>query len=165
MHIYLAAMYSRKAELVGYKKQLEELGHTVTSRWLTANDESTEAGPEWGQWALRDTEDIPPAHIIISFTQDPKQLTPRGSRHVEFGIGLALKKRMIVVGPRENVFHWLPGVEQYDTWDECYEHLRRTLIIFPPLGNIQAKDIPTSSEENSSWTEQNSPGASATTQQ
>lgn len=40
----------------------------------------------------------------------------RGGRHVEFGMALAMDKRLVVVGPRENVFHLLPAVEQFDTW-------------------------------------------------
>lgn len=42
----------------------------------------------------------------------------RGGRHVEFGMALALAKRCIVIGPRENVFHLLPQVEQYDSWEQ-----------------------------------------------
>ena len=34
MKIYLAARYSRREELCGYRSELEAIGHTVTSRWL-----------------------------------------------------------------------------------------------------------------------------------
>ena len=43
----------------------------------------------------------------------------RGGRHVEFGMGWAWGKRLIVVGPRENVFHLLPTVEQFDSWPDA----------------------------------------------
>jgi hypothetical protein len=37
----------------------------------------------------------------------------RGGRHVEFGYAMALGKRLIVVGHRENLFHEHPTVEFY----------------------------------------------------
>jgi hypothetical protein len=39
----------------------------------------------------------------------------RGGRHVEFGLALAWSKHLIVAGPREHVFHWLPQVR----WVDC----------------------------------------------
>lgn len=47
----------------------------------------------------------------------------RGGRHVEFGMAIALGKRAIVVGSQENVFHLLPGVEVYATWEACLDVL------------------------------------------
>jgi hypothetical protein len=49
-------------------------------------------------------------------------------RHTEFGIGLALGKRLILVGEhREHVFHYLPVVEVYETWALCLLVLRRRI--------------------------------------
>ena len=50
---------------------------------------------------------------MVSFTEGGGG---KGGRHVEFGLGLAQGKRMIIVGPREHVFHTADGVEQFDTW-------------------------------------------------
>ena len=33
--------------------------------------------------------------------------------------------RLIVVGHRENIFHWLPDVEFYETWDQCFNELKK----------------------------------------
>ena len=33
-------------------------------------------------------------------------------------MALALKKRLILAGPRENVFHTLPEVEHYASWPQ-----------------------------------------------
>lgn len=61
--------------------------------------------------------------------EDPSR--HRGGRHVEIGVALMLASgccgwthRVIVVGHRENVFHSLPEVEFYPTWDECLAVLR-----------------------------------------
>jgi hypothetical protein len=36
---YLAARFSRRFELQGYRADLQRLDHTVTSRWIDAKDE------------------------------------------------------------------------------------------------------------------------------
>jgi hypothetical protein len=51
---------------------------------------------------------------MISFTYD--QDSSRGGRHVEFGYALGIRKRVILVGPRQHVFHCLPEVEHYPSW-------------------------------------------------
>lgn len=146
--IYLAARYSRREELCGYRRDLEALGHVVQARWLNgehqlANDgtpigESGEALVEGAlrsgevlsekeqskravalrqQFAQDDWEDVNAADLVISFTEVPRSGKPnRGGRHVEFGIALANSARVIVVGHRENIFHWLPCVEFCETW-------------------------------------------------
>jgi len=45
---------------------------------------------------------------VITFTETPRSSNSRGGRHVEFGIALGMRKRAVVIGPRENVFHCLP---------------------------------------------------------
>ena len=51
-------------------------------------------------------------------------LWARGGRHVEFGMAIAAQKRIVVIGPRENIFHWLPMIEQFDTFDAFMDHAR-----------------------------------------
>ena len=77
---------------------------------------------------------VPPAAAPYGFhaaPRDPDVVTEpprepsssRGGRHVEFGIALARSKRLIVVGHRENVFHWLHMVEFYSEWLELLRKL------------------------------------------
>ena len=47
----------------------------------------------------------------------------RGGRHVEFGIAVAQGMYLIVVGRRENVFHHLPDVRQFDDLPSALEGL------------------------------------------
>ena len=120
---YLAARYSRREELQGYKTELEALGHKVYGRWLTgahlaAEDDILKRPALGSGFALEDLIDIDQADTMISFTEPPRGTASRGGRHVEFGYALARGKQMIIVGPRENVFHCLPGVTVYATWAE-----------------------------------------------
>lgn len=129
--IYLASRYSRREELCVYATRLLALGYWVTSRWLNGNHQVSDAGlseqaheAERIRFASEDWNDLVDADTCISFTEEPRGTNSRGGRHVEFGAALAYGKRCIVVGPRENVFHCLPEVEVYATWDELLTDLQ-----------------------------------------
>lgn len=142
MKIYLAARYSRREELCAYQKQLQDMGHEVQARWLDGSHQISDTGTPIGdhgealiesthpaadalrsKFAQDDYEDLIDADLVISFTEPPRSKGSRGGRHVEFGMALAMGKRQIVVGFRENLFHWMPGVEFYQTWGEAKENL------------------------------------------
>jgi nucleoside 2-deoxyribosyltransferase len=147
--IYLAASYSRRLELCEYRKQLNELGYTVQARWLDGkhqisdngmplgdNGESLiEASDNEGNNALRakfandDVEDVMSADMVINFTEPPRSGASRGGRHVECGIAIALGKKVIVVGYRENLFHWLTCIEFHETWEGVYEKFLKENIV------------------------------------
>lgn len=124
MRIYLAAAFQRQAEMRGKRQELRMMGHAVTSRWL---DQESATAFGWGQaeiaegsfavqeQARRDIEDITAAQAVFSFTDGD---LARGGRHVEFGIAIALGKRLWVIGPREHLFHTLGRVAWYETWGE-----------------------------------------------
>jgi hypothetical protein len=136
MKIYLAARYGRKSELIDYAEQLTALGFTVVSRWLTSDRDSL-AHEDWIKYAVWDLEDIASVDTVISFTQEPRAaIGTRGGRHVEFGYAHALGKRLIIVGPREHVFHWLPNAEHCESWHEAmallgFNHPVRSAHRFP----------------------------------
>lgn len=142
MKIYLASRYSRRLELCEYRSQLEHLGHTVTSRWLNGKHQIDDKGQPIGESgeklveagdgstscadALRahfvqeDCADVRSAECVISFTEPPRSpLGTRGGRHVEFGMAIALGKRIIVIGYQENLFHYLPTVEFFNDWERA----------------------------------------------
>ena len=125
MKIYLAARYSRHAEMQQYATDLEALGHTVTSRWIHGSHQvpddglRAEASPELRQrFAQEDWSDLEAADVVISFTEPPRASNSRGGRHVEFGAALAFGKVCVVIGPFENIFHCLEQVEVFGTWQE-----------------------------------------------
>lgn len=123
MKIYIAARYGRRVEMASYAKQLVAAGHIVTSRWLSGEHEAHDAMPAetWTKFALDDIDDIQAADWFVTFTEFPTKdfvrgATARGGRHFESGYAYCLNMRTIVIGFRENVFHWLPSVEFYLCW-------------------------------------------------
>ena len=112
MRIYIAARYDRRFEMLGVTSALMRAGHEVTSRWIRRGRGED---PELGL-PSRISRDLGRADCLVSFTEEPAagvSWAARGGRHVEFGIALAAGKRLCVVGPRENIFHFLPTVEVY----------------------------------------------------
>lgn len=118
MRIYLAARYSRRTEMQEIAERLRKYGCIVTSRWI----EGRHDGMPDKQCAEEDVRDVIAADVLISFTNEPRTPT-RGGRHVEFGIALHRSMRLIIVGPREHVFHYLGKVEHFETTEEMMEAL------------------------------------------
>ncbi len=137
MNIYLAARYTRRVELCGYRTDLRDRGISVPARWLNGGHQLGNDGmplTEEGErrfedghpdadhlrckFAQEDLEDVLAADMLIAFTEPPRSVNSRGGRMVELGIAIGTRKRIAVVGPRENVFCWLPGIWHYRTWPE-----------------------------------------------
>lgn len=144
MRYYFAGAYARREELAAYADELFDMLNgvdRVTSRWLTDPQEELDAGFSAGgletaeaiakawEYGQRDFEDLARAEAIVSFTGQGG----RGGRHIEHGYALAwhltvggdpdrMGIRLVIVGPREHVFHCHPDTEVYATWDEFLEH-------------------------------------------
>lgn len=138
MIVYLAARYSRREEMCGYRSGLQRAGIEVSGRWLDGahqigNDgkpigEEGEAAVELGEsiaahFAEEDIADLNAAQVVVCFTEMPRVSNSRGGRHFEMGFAYAAGKRVIVVGPRENVFCWLPDVVHFDWWDQAFGYM------------------------------------------
>jgi len=124
---YLAARYSRRAELCGYRDALEEIGYEVTSRWLDGGHDVMLGAEDFSetcaQYAQEDLDDIDCAEVLILFTDPPGSEAPRGGKHVETGYALGTMKPVWVVGPRTNLFYHLPNIHCYETWDDLISRL------------------------------------------
>lgn len=131
MRWYLASRYSRHPEMQEHAKVLEEAGQETVCRWIHGShdmQEDAHGNDDRARFAIEDMEDLTMTDGVISFTEPPVALKPvktpsKGGRHVEFGLGIALNKRMVVIGPREHVFHFLPHVEVYDCLEEFLSQL------------------------------------------
>lgn len=136
--IYLAARYSRNDEMRMYRDWFTRNGFTVTSRWIDCHPDITgtpqltasftpgflTASPELCyQFAEYDLEDLDAADTIVNFTTVDGG--GKGGRHVEFGYALGKNKNVVIVGPRENVFHTIPEIRQYDDWQSFVVDIRR----------------------------------------
>ena len=123
----------RRDELRRYRADLQEMGHEVTSSWLDTEFEETQRPPgvpsaappeERALHAHRDLEDLASAVLCISFTEPTKSKASRGGRHVEMGVALGKGLECWVVGPRENVFHYLENIRNYASWESALRGLR-----------------------------------------
>lgn len=141
--IYLAARYSRRLELCGYRRALELHGILVTSTWLNGEHQIDDGGHPIGEtgadlvergggdraaelrqhFAVEDLRDVRRSDALVAFTETPRSTSSRGGRHVELGVALGRGIPVIVVGPRENVFCWLEKIEQFDEWGPAFARL------------------------------------------
>lgn len=144
--VYLAARFSRRAELQGYVPLFERAGFEVTSRWITTkqhvdtlgiSQEEYDADPhadrvnEMSEAHQRDVaemdlEDVARAQAFVAFTEPPAgPAGSRGGRHVEYGYALGLNKTIIICGPREAFFYMLdrPNIVQVSSPEWAAEAL------------------------------------------
>lgn len=119
MKIYLAGSYSSKEKITGYAQELRAIGIECTSTWL----EETYAPntqihqvleQELVKYSIQDLKDIDRADGLVLIAEE---VNPRGGAHVEFGYALATGKAVMVVGPNHNIFHYLPQVGKFKTWE------------------------------------------------
>jgi nucleoside 2-deoxyribosyltransferase len=126
MNLYIAGQYSQKTYLRTVADQLICDGHFITASWLQEHHPPTVqlhevADEELRGYAVQDIEDIKASDAMVFFSCEGP--TPRGGRHVEMGVALALGLPVYVIGPRENIFMYLPQVTLFTTVEE----LRRVL--------------------------------------
>lgn len=121
--IYLAAQFHLKDDVGIRKEELVKLGYQVISTWTeeAANGVCSLKDFEHNyhlEVSERDIREIDQCDILVLFTVDPDEYTRRGGRHFESGYAYGINKRLVIIGPRENIFHYLPGVDVYDTWEQ-----------------------------------------------
>ena len=124
--VYVAASYPRKADAIKMASMLEGAGFRIASKWLedTSADGAyaEDLSPEEVQLqstktAEIDFQNVSDSDMLVVITGDTKT---RGGRHSEVGITLAQGKWVFLFGPRDQVFHWQPGVHSAHS---RYDHL------------------------------------------
>jgi hypothetical protein len=114
--IYIAGRYSRREEFNTYADELRSRGATIDARWLTGAHDSAftmkdiRAGDRAGirhaqKAAAEDLRDVMRSNMLLSFTENDDAGYTSGGRHVEFGVAYVNGLTLVIVGPRENVFH------------------------------------------------------------
>jgi hypothetical protein len=128
---YFASRFSNHPLMREVRDRLlaEHPESVVTSRWidLHGGDQDTSvtaevlsATPEVGvRFCLDDLEDIDMAHVVVSFTGEGG----KGGRHIEYGYALGSGKDLVIIGPRENIFHTHPRARWYPTVDAWFASL------------------------------------------
>ena len=120
MKLYLAGQFNTKPQRELDAQLLREHGIEITSRWLTETVPHTVTIKDLPdayhcETAVADLEDIDRADAVLLFIPTDTELvdTPlrsasRGGRHFEIGYAYCAGKTIYVIGPKENVFHFLP---------------------------------------------------------
>ncbi len=121
MRIYLIARKGRQAELCRRADELEAAGHEITSAWVRGDDKDDGdcTTAELLDRAAQNLDDIDRCDCCLAFGEPPGSPYDRGGRHVELGYALAQRKRCLVVGYLENVFHRSSLVEFCETFEEA----------------------------------------------
>lgn len=168
MKVYLASWFASKDEMNDRAAGLRSEGIEVTSRWLEERVKPTVTIQEVADDYLRETAVVDVHDILIADTfvlrvpsaEELKTLDipiaswARGGRHFETGFHYATMmfwaylpehirargpRSLIVVGHKENVFHYLdgvlamradgfsmPAIHQFDTWEEAKKFMVAT---------------------------------------
>lgn len=123
---YFAARYSRNAEMRRYRDELETLvpDAKVTSVWIDQHGgtlldsvaaKALNTDPaSVVHYAQTDLDNLKESDVVVSFTGQGGE--GKGGRHVEFGMALAAGRYLVIIGPRENVFHTFDWIRVYPTW-------------------------------------------------
>lgn len=128
MKFYLAAQYSRKLEIQRFAEHLQSLGHVITSTWTSRptrvvpqNTTPFKDPGSFADEAADDVREIRECDVLLLFSESPLLGIPRGCRHVESGIAIGCGKRVIVIGPHENIFHCLREITVVANFQELLE--------------------------------------------
>ena len=129
LKVYLAAPYQMKDVIIARAAELHACGITVTSTWLE-EPHSPSTGPnelfaeKRQSYAIQDVNDVFAADILV-FQDDPSIV--RAGRHVEFGIAVAIGRTrpmpIFVIGSPANIFHFLPQVYFFESWETTKNRL------------------------------------------
>jgi nucleoside 2-deoxyribosyltransferase len=111
--IYLASRYQDHPLMREWRDLLASRGFVVVARWIEGNHEisGVDDDKERVRFAQEDLADIQACDIVIMRSDPSFFRSGRGGRHVELGLAIAWGKRIVLVGERENVFHWLPQID------------------------------------------------------
>ena len=121
MNLYLAS--SSQHDALSLAKVLVSAGHVITSSWvykpLKRTSEYTD--DQRTAIAVRNLSDITASDVLILLGN--RFLCP-GGKHVEVGYALGVGKPVWVLGPRENLLLWHPGVRWFEHLNDLLTHLR-----------------------------------------
>lgn len=111
--LYIAASFEQVALVSALRADLADYVD-VTSTWCDeppmVNNDPRNAPREMRTRGNEDFLDIERSDMVAVITTVP---STSGGLHTELGIALALGKRVMLVGPRLNVFHYMNKIEHF----------------------------------------------------
>jgi len=120
MKIYVACPMQFVSEARRVALYLATSGYVITSRWLLnkvsspMRDMNDAAKANYAtEWCDKDYFDLESADVAVILNPDA---SVTGGTHVELGIALALRKRIIAIGSKPNVFYYHTSVYYYNSF-------------------------------------------------
>ena len=112
LSFYIAASYPRKEEARALAALLVQLHFRNKARWLVMESIGYAQGIDKVSYELAEIDfaDVIASDLFIQITGDNLS---RGGRHTELGMALALGKPILILGPKEQVFHHHPNVRLF----------------------------------------------------
>jgi nucleoside 2-deoxyribosyltransferase len=106
--IYLAAAYCRRPEILAAAHTLLLVSPgpvLITSRWVLGTDPLLDTPAEEDKPAIaeQNLEDLRDCDLALVFTGEYHS---RGGHHLECGYALGMGKQVVIIGPRQSVFHF-----------------------------------------------------------
>lgn len=116
-----------RLKMLAYRAQIHaETGHVVVSGWIDDKRSSSSMdNAQKRRVAEMNIADLGRSALCIGFCPNG-ELPGHGGRHFELGAAFANGSRIWVVGEREHVFHYLPGVCWFSSWSSAFYKLQRT---------------------------------------
>jgi nucleoside 2-deoxyribosyltransferase len=130
MKIYLAGHLTRREEIRAAASDLELAGICVVSTWHTEHVTSGMSIHDVSEsflrrTARRDLRQLRSATHFVLFSVDGDVKFTRGGHCWENGYADALGLKIVIIGPRQNVFHYLPVSRRVDTWERALKWLKK----------------------------------------
>ena len=104
MNVYIAAPWECRHDAARYARVFRIAGYAVTSEWWRSTETSDAQ-------ARADLAAIDAADLVVVLNPPQYAAHGTGGRHVELGYAIAKGKRILVLGDRSNLFHWLADLE------------------------------------------------------
>jgi hypothetical protein len=123
-HIYIASRFSNWEYLLPIRDELQRKGHVVHGRWLERAKTPLHSFDDPTVSATENIDDIQASTLLIIDTSNVETGRQRGGLYVELGYALGLGRHQVwLVGPRTNVFTYLPRIRHFSTWDKALQAL------------------------------------------
>lgn len=104
IRVYIAAPFQLQDGAAALRELLKASEIECTSTWLNAPENIDE------RWAKRDLSDVARCDVFVAMNPEDWASRGTGGRHVEFGYALALRKPVVILGARTNIFHHIRDV-------------------------------------------------------
>lgn len=127
MKIFLASVFAERGAMRVWRELIENQGHKVTSHWIDSPFKSDDdATPiELSIAAEQNVHDIEDCdYFVLDSRLFVQNIYGHGGRHIDFGIALALKKKICLIGTPESPYHLLPPITHHETIISFLKELR-----------------------------------------